>query len=181
MKKAFTLIEIMVALAIMISLLGLSLTYSQRGAKQLTLFKERARVMQEVSRARSLTATLFKEGGEKICGYGIEVPSASPSGVRDKMILFKDLSTSQDKCIGNDQEYSGTDEVVEIITLDPSVKFCTPSDRTIFFLPPKPDLYFNGTQAGANNSEAELTVCLIIDEDETATITVNILGQISSE
>ncbi|MDP3880995.1 MAG: type II secretion system protein [bacterium] len=193
-NQGFTLIEVMVALSIMVMLLGLSLTYSQRGSRQIILFKERARVMQEIARARSLTATLFKEKGEKICGYGAYITKENPSDPDNKLILYKDLPLDGETCTiqqnSSDQEYDSGEAIDEFV-LDPNVYFCSdPSEATdIFFLPPKPDLFFDGVKAlpdpdlnGGNTTEqTEISICLTEDPSQKSTITVNLLGQISSE
>ena len=179
-NKGFTLIEVMVALAIMVSLLSLSLSYSRRGGDQIKIFRERARVMQEIARARSLATNLFKEPDEKVCGYGVEIENANT------ITLFKDLSTSPDRCQGNDQLLSGSDERIDSYTLDQAVEFALipSSGKTIFFLPPKPDIYFDGERAGeAPNfiSEETITLQLVSNPDQEAVVSVNLLGQISTE
>ena len=190
-SKGFTLIEVMVALSIMVMLLGLSLTYSQRGSRQIILFKERARVMQEIARARSLTATLFKEDGERICGYGVHIKSEETSGPINMLILYKDLPLDGETCTiqqnHSDQEYD-TGEMVDEFVLDKNVYFCS-APTNIFFLPPKPDIFFDGIKAlpdedlnGGNTTvQAEIEICLTEDPSQKSTITVNLLGQISSE
>lgn len=174
--KAFTLIEVMVAIGIMVSLLSISLGYSRRGGEQIILFKERARVMQEIARARSLTASLFKEEGEKVCGYGIYIED------QRTFTIFKDLPTENDVCEGNNKLFGPVEdsERVDTYTLDPQVEFRQESaDTTILFFPPKPDLYFDGNLAAAGNSEREITIELISTND-TLSVSVNQLGQISS-
>ncbi|MEZ4156827.1 MAG: hypothetical protein R3B52_02565 [Candidatus Paceibacterota bacterium] len=166
----------MVAIGIMVSLLSISLGYSRRGGEQIILFKERARVMQEIARARSLTATLFKEEGEKVCGYGIYIVD------QRTFTVFKDLPTTNDECNGNNKLFGPVEasEELDTFTLDPQVEIRQEStDTTILFLPPKPDLYFDGNIAAAGNSEREITLELISTGD-TLSVSVNQLGQISS-
>lgn len=189
-NQGFTLIEVMVALTIMVTLLAISLSYSQRGTRQIALFRERARVIQEISRARSLTATLFRERDEKICGYGVHFGRENPAGPINKITIYKDIPPNPDSCPiqsqPGDQEFNSGEAIDEIV-LDRAVYFCTaPTD--IFFLPPKPDLFFNGIKAlpdesNGNTTTVEVTIelCLVEHPSQKSTITVNLLGQISSE
>ncbi|MDP2629313.1 MAG: type II secretion system protein [Candidatus Harrisonbacteria bacterium] len=178
-ERAFTLIEILVILSIMTMLVGMTFTYSNRGGQQITLFREKARVMQEILRAKSLAITLYKETEERICGYGVHFPQAAGISERRTIILFKDLPVD-DEC-SEFPAYSGVSELIDEHTLPENIRFFNPTE-TIFFQPPIPTIYFNGLKAGQSEALSEARVELRLNDSNDSTfITVNALGQVNAE
>jgi prepilin-type N-terminal cleavage/methylation domain-containing protein len=71
----FTLIEIIITVAITALLAGTLITYNATGRAQVALSVERAKLVQVILRAKSLTIGTFGNGS--VCGYGVRIDSAS--------------------------------------------------------------------------------------------------------
>src|SRR3989344_904254 len=135
--RGFTLTEMIIVIGIMTFLLSITFVYTRSGGRQIALYREQARLVSELNRAKSLTIERV-QGAQKICGYGISFIDSHT------YVLFRDLP------IGNSCGnfiYSGTQEDVDIITIDPIVEIQSRSIKDILFVPPDPRIYFNGSPA----------------------------------
>src|SRR5512144_1181344 len=72
MRGGFTLIESMIAVTITVLLSSFVITYSSTGRQQISLTVERAKLVQVVSRAKSMALNRYKDT-DPVCGYGISV------------------------------------------------------------------------------------------------------------
>lgn len=163
-QKGFGIAEILIMVGIMAILFSMTASYTRRGGQQITLYKEQAKVVGEIMRARALT-TQRVQGTEKICGYGITFINAK------EMVLFKNLPTSGNTC--TDFNYSGATEDVEKITLDGAVEVTYRNLTSLLFLPPELKVYFDG-----NLASGEGTITIGIPQQTSRTITINSGGQV---
>ncbi|HUZ93204.1 MAG TPA: type II secretion system protein [Candidatus Paceibacterota bacterium] len=80
LKSGFTLIEILVVIAISAFLSSFAIIYSKTGQNQVTLSVDEQRIVAAIAKARSLTVTTFKDvaaGQASTCGYGMKINYAA--------------------------------------------------------------------------------------------------------
>jgi prepilin-type N-terminal cleavage/methylation domain-containing protein len=85
-SRGFTITEVLVVVAVITVLLGVGVGYTQKGGKQIVLFREHSQLTQQILRARSFATQKLRPEQETICGYGIAIASDYKS-----YTLFKDL------------------------------------------------------------------------------------------
>lgn len=130
-KRGFTLIEILVVLGIMAMLTSIAILYSRTSEQQIILFKEQAKAVSVISRAKSLAIQTFA-AAPGVCGYGVRFNSDGT------YILFRDLPETGADCGSADQRYSGEAENFETNQLDPALRFSELGLDEILFIPPDP-------------------------------------------
>lgn len=167
--QGFTLIEILVTVTITTLLSAILIGYSRVGNTQIILFKEQARIVNALLRAKSLSLQIFTKQ-IPACGYGIHFDSAGRS-----FILFRDAA---DLCSDSDNRYSGSAEDLGVQILDPQLKFSNLQLIDLLFIPPEPTVIIDG--------DSSKTGDFIIEIDTAAggnpkKIKVNNFGQVSAE
>ncbi|HEY4499943.1 MAG TPA: prepilin-type N-terminal cleavage/methylation domain-containing protein [Candidatus Paceibacterota bacterium] len=141
MKQAgFTLVEVLVTLSITLILTTVMITYSRSGEQQILLFKEQAKIINVISRAKSLALQTFQSGAN-FCGYGVHFNADGT------FILFRDVAND---CAASDNVYSGPAEQVESYKLDARVRFSQVGFFDIIFIPPDPQVRLNPDQFEAD-------------------------------
>ncbi|MEK7651442.1 MAG: type II secretion system protein [Patescibacteria group bacterium] len=102
-KGGSTIIEMLVVIAIIGILSGMTLIYNRSGAEQLKLFKEEAMVVGLLNRARALAAEKYNKSPDS-CAFGIHFTAGSLD-----FSLFQDLKSSTKKfCKEFDGTYNGS-------------------------------------------------------------------------
>lgn len=150
-QKAFTLIELLVTVSLMVLFTAGAALYNRGGDKQISLYREQGKVINQLYRVRSLAITTFDrftddaEGAP--CGYGISIPDDGAA-----LIIFKDMPLADDSCPVYYQNspqfmYDGGDEFVEEIVLK-DVMVVEPNFRDILFVPPDPKVFSNISLSG---------------------------------
>ena len=146
MKKkflGFTLIEMLVVLAVIGIVIGIVLVNYQKGKKQYELQMAKQKIISEIRRAQnmSLGAVEFK-GEVPKGGFGISFDKTTPSCY----YVFADKDEEKD--------YDGTSELVKKVYLPSKIEISSLSENggdvlylDIVFLPPDPKTYVN---AGEN-------------------------------
>lgn len=130
--KGFTLVEMLIVVAILVFLTSFLVTSNKSGQEQIALFKEEARLIGVLNQAKSLT--LEKKG--EACGFGVNFPAAPNDGVRREFILFQDNPPVGKDCPG-DGKYGGGSEKIKSFSLDARVFFVSPpSDSEVIFIAP---------------------------------------------
>lgn len=173
-KKGFTLIEILVVLAILSFLTAMLVVYSRASEQRLALFREQSKLVSTILRSKSLSIQTYRVG-EKVCGYGVHFDS-----VNNRYLIFKDLKINDDCSLDNsDKILSNDNEIVEIIDLKGAGVIL--SDKTnitdVFFQPPDPKVFL--TPAPMARSEASIFLT-VPDEDIIIEATINSAGQVSA-
>jgi prepilin-type N-terminal cleavage/methylation domain-containing protein len=169
-SAGFTLIEFLVVLGIMALLSSIAILYSRTGEQQILLFKEQAKVVSVILRAKSLAIQTFAETSAGVCGYGVHF---FPDG---RFILFKDLA---EDCASSDRAYSGSfEDFGEVNQLDPALRFSELGLNEILFIPPDPQVII--TPAPAANGTAIIRIG-IRDGVTESIIKVNEAGQVTTQ
>lgn len=172
-RSGFTLIEILIVISILTLMTSFLVLYNRAGESQIILFKEKANLIGALARAKNLAfGTLIENvGGMVVCGYGVYAESAG-------YFLYRDLAAD---CQASDRGYSGDGSGEKIVNdafaLSAAVKLSKEGISDILFVPPFPDVYFDGQRA---TGEAEL-VLSVIDGQTKVGVTVNGAGQISEK
>lgn len=164
MNRAFTLIEVLVTLSITLILTTVMIAYSRSGEQQILLFKEQAKIINVISRAKSLALQTFQSGAT-FCGYGVHFD------VEGTFILFRDTAN---ECAASDYVYSGPAERVESYQLDARVRFSQVGIFDIVFIPPDPQVRLSPDQL-----EADIQI-RAVGGTATAGIHVTNAGQITN-
>jgi prepilin-type N-terminal cleavage/methylation domain-containing protein len=168
--RGFTLTELIIVVGIMALMLSVGVGYTQKGGKQIVLFREHAQLNQQILRARSFATQKLRPGDQLICGYGIAVMGNS------KYSLFKDLPDGG-ACPGNGVMNGG--EELETFELDKAVTIFEPSHSDFVFSPRDGFVYF-GTQRARVEQEMSIPLQLK-DTGQILTINVNYIGQVYTE
>ena len=120
-QSAFTLIELLVTVSLMVLFTAGAALYNRGGDKQISLYREQGKVINQLYRVRSLAITTFDRFTDDAqgapCGYGISIPDNGAS-----LIIFKDMPLADDSCPVYYQNspqfiYDGGDEFVEEVIL----------------------------------------------------------------
>lgn len=164
-RSAFTTIEMLVIIGILSLLSATLILYSRTAENQIVLFKEQARVISILSRAKSLSIATYGKLNVP-CGYGVHFEAPST------FLIFQDLAAD---CKNSDQKYSGAAEINKSFQLDPKVIFDSLSLSDILFIPPDPKIVITPPQ-----DEATIVI-KTIDGSKSITIKVTSAGQISTE
>jgi prepilin-type N-terminal cleavage/methylation domain-containing protein len=160
--RGFTIIEMLVIIGIISLISAILIVYIRAGGRQIVLFREQAKLVSVLARAKYLAISTFGREGVP-CGYGVHFTSPRT------FLIFKDLA---DNCQSSDQKYSGSLETQESFELDSLLEFETLTFSDILFIPPDPSIVINPTQ-----DEATLIIKAVGSED-SAVIKINSAGQI---
>ena len=173
MNKGFTLIEILVVLAIIVVITGVVIFNIGSERQNSALLRSAQKLSLDLRRAQSfaLSSKVFKTSGVP-CGWG-----AHFNGVgSDNYIIFADLAVNQN-CSDRDfiRAASGSEDF-ETINLESGIIVDSLSGglSDIVFTPPDPTVTFTPAQISAS-------VTLINKNSATRAITINKTGFISSQ
>lgn len=185
-RRAFTLIEMIVVLAISALLSGIAITYSSIGRNEVALSVEAAKISQFILQAKALSVATFTGvgGAASSCGYGMVLNAAAgtysifayaPTGA----LKCPDVSAVDGIATSEEKEYTqGTWNV----PLSPGVKLVDEADSlvTVLFYPPDPTVFISHDGAVFLVPAVTQSVHLsTVDNKNTATISVNPDGQVS--
>lgn len=181
-RGGYTILEILVVFTILTLMSGILLTYNRTGGQQILLFREQAKIIGLILRAKSFALGAYIQTGAP-CGYGVHFDRTAK-----EVRIFKDLPQSEKPQDCSNTDGTGPDYIYTGIgeNLDPPIKeklevdFALPSQEPailndIVFLPPEPRVAING------NSAPTGTFTVSISNNGTVkTVKVNSFGQIST-
>jgi len=170
MRKAFTVLEMLVVVAIIGLLTGITLLYSRKTNKVSVLNRNVIKLISDISNAREMSLGFFSPSlGKKACGVGIHFLSV-PS---DKYYLFVDLVESNKSCKESDHKWTDASENLKVLSLEEGSFISAKSFDDLLFLPPNPDVIFDGATSTKTGS-------LVVQVDSfQKKITISQTGQIS--
>lgn len=154
-SAGFSLIEMLVVLAVIMTISGAVVTSSFSGQKRYDLARAYQQMSADLRRAQNLALAGKMQEGVSPAGYGIHTGDSGYT-------LFYNLDSSR--------EHQGASVDLEAISL-PTGVILTPVGASIYFAPPDPTTYINGVSAGS------LTFTLT-NASYSKTITVYVSGMI---
>jgi type II secretory pathway pseudopilin PulG len=172
MKKAFTLIELIVMMGIVALFTSILFIDYGRNSKSFALDRSVRKMAQDIRRAQEMAMTGLI-GDENTNGYGVFFDKTV--GNNTSYIIYQNENA-------NMYYESGTDSVKEAINIETGIKICNilldSSDQnniSLSFEPPDPINYINSYYTG---HEAFVVLCIDGDETKTKTVKVNNAGRI---
>lgn len=189
LRAGFTIVELLVVVAISLLLTSFAITYSNIAKNQNALAVEEAKISQFMIRARSLSIATYganpANGQPVACGYGVKFNlGATPQTY--SIFTYSPVvapnpcpSLSSIATISADQElpYSQSSKDVPLST---GVKLNSQADSllTILFYPPEPTALLS--KDGQNFVPGPMSIYLsTVDGSANATLSVNSAGQIN--
>jgi prepilin-type N-terminal cleavage/methylation domain-containing protein len=168
MKKGFTLIEVLIVLAIIFILTSTTFPFYRTAQRQYIIENAAQKLAQDIRRVEEMAMAAKERPGAPVNfqrGYGIRLQTNSPN-----YILFADLNNNRNYDPGEEIEISSLGENIRITNLSPG------SPLTVVFLPPDP-------QAIITPSASLATITLSLSGSSTfqRRIVVNAIGLIYVE
>ena len=180
-NAGFTIVELLVSISIMALLSGILIVYGRSGEKQLLLFRDQAKIINSILKAKSLALNTYSKEGSP-CAYGVHFDAN-----KKEYRIFKDLdaSGSNQDCSTADKIYSSSPSpnsedlippLVEI--LGKNLSFKEPLAATdIVFIPPDTNAIITPNPSPQTQINIEITT----PEGISKKIKINVFGQISAE
>lgn len=133
-NSGFTLVELIVVIGIITLVSAMAVLYSRAGEQVITLYQEQIKILNTLSRAKSLSINTFVEPREIApCGFGVYF-----DGANNSFIIFRETA-SQLNCSDMDFQRAGDgSEDIENFKLSPAIVFDNLSVSNIIFSPPEP-------------------------------------------
>lgn len=172
-SKGFTIVELLVVLAVTVLLSGGLVFYNRLSERQLILFQEQNKIIGVFNKAKSLTLGAFGEERAP-CGYGVhfEMP--------DAFFIFEEESPGDDpRCFDIDFIYTANidKEFGDSFKLDKATKFSELGLSDIIFIPPDPIIVIDNN---LTKSEALIKIKTINGSAER-TVKITTAGQITAQ
>lgn len=171
--KGYTMIELVLVMAMIIIMLGIFFVNYKSGTQNLALQRAANKLMGDIRRAQTLAGVDLGCGSHN---YGINFDRTSSKNTQYN--LFSD-------CNGN--KSFNTSDTIEKVEIEKGVKICSitinsssKSKTDLLFVPPDPFLLVDGTRRdnSASFTSLNIVICLESDDTQTKTISVNRAGMI---
>ncbi len=183
-RSAFTLIEILVVVAVAAALSALAITYTGIGRNEVALTIEESKIAQFILQAKSLSIATYGTAGTGICGYGFLIdPQAqtysifayAPSGAPP----CPDAAQVTGLSAGSEQSSTPGTWQVPVAQGVKIVPGAGALDAVLFY-PPDPTVLFSTDGVSFASAPTGLSINLAtVDGKNTATLTVNPEGQVT--
>lgn len=185
MRKGFSLIELIIVIAISVMVSAIAITYSHVGQNQVSLSVEAAKISQFILQAKDLAIATYT-GGAASCGFGVTFDYAAqtyslfryaPNGAPPCPTLASRVSVAA----GEMKKYADQSWQTPI---SKGVQFQTVAGdvlQTVIFYPPAPTTLMSRNGAGGvflAPTQTSKVYLVSADGGDTAVISVNPGGQI---
>lgn len=173
-QKGYTMIEVIIVIAIMAVIFGIVFNDYRNNSSQFALQRAAYKLLGDIRKAQSM-AGIENTGCSHIdykYGYGIDFDIIAR---KTSYILFAD-------CNGNNNHNSGTD-IEDVVQIEKGVEIsqlrvgASRNKVDLVFLPPDPFTLVNGVRD--SNTPFEITIRLESDHSKTKIISINRLGMVS--
>lgn len=170
MKKGFTLVEIIIVIGVITLLSTMAILYSHTGEQQITLFQEQVKILNVLSRAKSLSINTFARP-DIPCGFGVHFDETDNS-----FRIFRETAAEIDCSDADFQRADNGSEDLEAFNLNPAISFDNLTVDDVIFFPPEPAV------AILPGFLEEATITLkIVGTGQTAAIKINNRGMITTQ
>lgn len=168
-KNAFTLVELLVTLSIIMIFMSGTIIYNKTTNQQMALFREEGNIIAMIQKAKSLAVSTFSVAGDEIpCGYGIHMFPEE-----NKVIIFKEIpGPSNSDCTFFQGNFYNEEEKIEELKL--KEVFLSANFNDILFIPPDPSVYSN-----IDFSQQKAEIVISSPRGGDLSFNINKFGQIS--
>ncbi len=178
-RSGFTLIELIVTIAITALLTGILIIYSNQSRSQILLNTEKAKVAQTISRVRSLALAGFTDPPSvpPPCAYGFYIDYPN-----HKYLIFEYTPADCSIVLGSDTiNPSLFTKIISEETLSEDLDFDVGADRLgyLIFIPPEPKVLIFDEAGNSFNSSMNIYLKTKDDSLKTTIMINNQTGQIS--
>ena len=178
-RRSFTLIELLVVLAVSILLSSSLILYNHTSRQQIALYVDEAKLVQVISRAKSLSLSTYHESASEICGYGVHIDYGTMS-----YTLFSYTKPATVECEKITSVDPGAEESLSVFFLSKELLFMATSSGggnridDVIFIPPDPVTLMNSEGSFITNGFGSIALGTQ-DGSFNAVVTVSSAGQIS--
>lgn len=178
-KKGFTLIEILVVVAITIMVSAFAVSYSKIGQNQVTLYIEAQKLAGLIFRAKTLAIATYNDPVPTLsCGYGLEINYSSG---QYRIFSYDPLPPIFDCSAIVSVPPPSRRTVVSPSSLNAGVVFNNaPADslHLVLFVPPDPRTLLSNDAGGAISGGPATIYLETADGSANTSITVSLAGQV---
>lgn len=178
-REGLTLLELTVVLVVTTALSGFLIVYNHASRQQIALSVEQAKLVQVISRAKSLSLSTYHRSSSEICGYGVHVDYS-----RMTYTLFSYAKPAGVECGKISNIDPALEDTVYSFSLNRDVLFVSsPSKGGIviddaLFVPPDPTTLMSSRGALITNGFGSITLGTRNNSIEAA-VSISSAGQIS--
>lgn len=135
----FTLIELLVVIGIITLLSTMAILYSHTGERQIILFQEQMKILNALSRAKSLSINTFIQP-DVPCGFGVHFDDSDNSFRIFRELPDPDCPSAGSGYSGASENFNPSDPEKEKFILNSAIAFDSLAVDDIVFYPPAPDV-----------------------------------------
>lgn len=174
-RSGFTLVEVLVVIAITALLAGLILTYSTKSRDQVALYVEQAKLAQTIAQAKSLTISTYNQPIVP-CGYGVSIDYNDSA-----MGTYRLFAYNAPQCDNISFLDPGFEKVINTEQLPGNLVFADPDAESItgiLFLPPNPNTWVWLHGGSATSTEGRVRI-MSRSGELSVDVSVSSAGQIT--
>jgi type II secretory pathway pseudopilin PulG len=180
---AFTVIELLVVVAISAMLSTLAILYSSIGRNQISLTVEESKIAQFILQAKALSIATYTNSSD-VCGYGVRIDVADQTY---SIFAYSPVGSPPCPSVAGITGISSSDEAPAAqgtwqVPVSSGVQLTSDIDSlaAVMFYPPDPDVFLSEDNATFDAPAKTLHIYLrTVDGKNSATISVNPEGQVS--
>lgn len=176
MKHGFTIIELLVVVAITAMISAFAISYSKTSQRQLALFVEEQKIAGLIFRAKSLAVATYNSPSPNRCGYGFLIDYTAGT-----YSLFTYEAPTVKNCSGISSVPADYRNILETYTPAPHIVINNSKSDSlvlVLFVPPAPSVLVSVENDGSQ-SDSPAKIYLGTDDGLSSdVITVGLAGQI---
>jgi len=183
-RQGFTLIEILIVLAISASMTGMVIVYSAASRDTVSLSVKTTEVAQSILRAKSLAVSTYSvTGQQRVCAYGV---AFDPSANTFSMVSYvppSGTSCSEANSVTGDEIISYGPSTWQM-PIGPGVRLTTGGASLVLFYPPDPTTLLSGSSCVPGGDctytflQVPMTVTFATTGGTSGAVTIGAAGQV---